>query len=411
MRILHLMPYSPVPPTFGGALRVYHLLRLLARNHDITLLTFGDAESKKELESCFGNQVKEIHFLEKPWTRKYKRIGQLYSLLGKHSFFYMMARHPEMQNKLNHLFDKNQYDIALTEFSHTASYEMNTDAVKIMDAHNVEYEIFRRMWLNAGSSLRKVYYKSEFKKFYHEEIAAIQRHNSILVTSVNDKNILDREVPEVPKYVIPNGVDAEYFTPTDEKREPNSLVFTGAMSYVPNYDGLVYFLDTIFPIIQKTIPDIKIYIVGNNPPKNLLSRASDNIVITGFVDDVRPYINRSSVYVVPLRMGSGTRLKVLEAMSMRIPIVTTSMGCEGINVVDNESVLIANEPESFAESVIKLLNNKNLRQTLTENGFELMKSKYEWSVIGNDLERTLQTLVNNKNKYLKYSSSNFANRI
>ncbi|MBA4313286.1 MAG: hypothetical protein C0417_11730 [Chlorobiaceae bacterium] len=411
MRILHLMPYSPVPPTFGGALRVYHLLRLLARNHELTVLTFGNAQNKIELESHFGNQVKNIHFIEKHWTRKYKRIGQLYSLLGRHSFYYMMARHNQMQQKLDELFDRNKFDIALTEFPHTASYEMNTDAVKIMDAHNVEYEIFRRMWLNARSPLRQLYYKSEYKKFYHEEMIAIRRQNSILVTSVNDKNILDREVPEVPKYVIPNGVDAEYFTPTDEKREPNSLVFTGTMSYVPNYDGLVYFLDTIFPIIQKTIPDIKIYIVGNNPPKNLLSRASNNIVITGFVDDVRPYINRSSVYVVPLRMGSGTRLKVLEAMSMRIPIVTTSMGCEGINVVDNESVLIANEPESFAESVIKLLNNKNLRQTLTENGFELMKSKYEWSVIGNDLERTLQTLVNNKNKYLKYSSSNFANRI
>jgi glycosyltransferase involved in cell wall biosynthesis len=403
MKILHLMPYSPVPPNFGGALRVYHILRLLARNHEITVLTFGNAQNKKELESHFGDRVKDIHVIEKPWTRKYKRIGQLYSLLSKHSFFYMMARHSLMQNKLDELCDNNKYDITLTEFSHTASYEMKTDAVKIMDAHNVEYEIFRRMWLNAHSPLRQFYYKNEYKKFYHEEMIAIRRHNSILVTSENDKNILDQEVPEVQKHVIPNGVDAGYFTPTNEKREPHSLVFTGAMSYIPNSDGMIHFLDTTFPLIQKAIPDIKLYIVGNHPPKTLINRASHNVIVTGFVDDVRPFIDRSSAYIVPLRMGSGTRLKVLEAMAMRIPIVTTSMGCEGIDVVDNESVLIGYEPQTFAESVIKLLNNKSLQRTLTDNGFELMKSHYEWSVIGDKLEHTLHTLVSNKKNKLEFA--------
>jgi glycosyltransferase involved in cell wall biosynthesis len=315
----------------------------------------------------------------------------------------MMARHSQMQNKLDELCDNNKYDITLTEFSHTASYEMKTDAVKIMDAHNVEYEIFRRMWLNAHSPLRQFYYKNEYKKFYHEEIIAIRRHNSILVTSENDKKILDQEVPEIQKHVIPNGVDAEYFTPTNEKREPHSLVFTGAMSYVPNYDGIIYFLDTTFPLIQKAIPDIKLYIVGSRPPKNLINRASHNVIITGLVDDVRPFINRSSAYIVPLRMGSGTRLKVLEAMAMRIPIVTTSMGCEGIDVVDNESVLIGNEPLTFADSVIKLLSNKSLQRTLIDNGFELMKSQYEWSVIGDKLEHTLHALVSNKKNNLEFA--------
>lgn len=392
------MPYTPVPPTFGGALRVFHILRLLLRKHEVTVLTFGDQNDEKELQLYFNNAIKDIHIMDKPWVRANKRFGQLYSLFSSHSFFYMMARDKKMQNKLEELLSKNKYDIILTEFSHTASYDMNSSAVKIMDAHNVEHEIFKKMWLNAKSPLRRFYYKTEFKKFYREEIVALKRHDAIFTTSMNDKNILDQEVPEISKFVIPNGVEADYFRPSGETPEPFSLVFTGAMSYVPNYDGILHFLNTTFPLILKSIPNAKLYVVGNNPPPVLLKRSADNVIITGFVEDVRPYIKRSSVYIVPLRMGSGTRLKVLEAMSMKIPIVTTSMGSEGINVVDGKSALIADNPRSFADAVINLLRNKNLRDTLIENGFNLMKSEYEWTVIGDNLEQILNSLLNNKQK-------------
>jgi glycosyltransferase involved in cell wall biosynthesis len=167
------------------------------------------------------------------------------------------------------------------------------------------------------------------------------------------------------------------------------------MGYVPNYEGIIWFLDNIFPLIRKEIPNIKIYIVGKNPPQKLRKRATGNIIVTGFVKDVRPYVWRSSVYVVPLRMGGGTRLKVLEALAMKKPVVTTSIGCEGIDVTNDETVLKADNPEAFADSVIKLIGRKELRDRLSQNGHELIHSKYRWDAIGNQIEEAYSKLIQN----------------
>ncbi|MBI1806210.1 MAG: glycosyltransferase [Ignavibacteria bacterium] len=392
MKILFTLPYVPVPATFGGAMRVFHLMKLVSQRHDVSIITYGWPEEEFNLRDQLGSQVKSIHVVSRHWPRKLRRIAQLYSLFGKHSFFYMLARSKEMQTRIDQVLSHNDFDIVQTEFAHMASFDLKTNGVKILDSHNVEYDNFRRMWLNSNSPLRRLHYRSEYKKFYREELDACTNYDALFVTSARDKAILDADIPSISKYIVPNGVDAKYFTPSLETPEPYSIVFTGAMSYVPNYDGMTYFLDNIFPLILKKIPEARVYIVGSRPPKHLTQRASTNVIVTGFVDDVRPYVWRSSVYIVPLRMGSGTRLKVLEAMAMRKPIVTTSIGCEGIDVVNGESALIADEPHSFAESVVKILHDNALRQKLIRNGYDLMRSRYEWSVIGDVLEELYQSL-------------------
>ena len=184
-----------------------------------------------------------------------------------------------------------------------------------------------------------------------------------------------------------------YFIPSDLSPEPASLVFTGMMAYVPNSDGMLYFLDEIFPLIQKSVPHAKIYIVGNNPPRALQQRASESVIVTGFVDDVRPYVWRSSVYVVPLRMGGGTRLKVLEAMAMKKPIVTTAIGCEGIDLRNGESALVLDQPQMFASAVVELLGSPSLRERLTTNGYELVRSRYQWDMIVREADRIYHSLL------------------
>jgi glycosyltransferase involved in cell wall biosynthesis len=246
---------------------------------------------------------------------------------------------------------------------------------------------------NTLSPIRKFYYNQQYIKIRREEIDTCRKHDAIFVTSAMDKACFDRDIPSVPKYIIPNGVDTGYFQPFTSPPEPHSLVFTGMMAYVPNYDGMLYFLDNIFPLIQREVPDVKIYIVGSRPPRKLMNRASENIVITGFVEDVRPYVSRASVYVVPLRMGGGTRLKVLEAMAMKKPIVTTSIGCEGIDVGHNESVLIADDPQDFAEQVIQLFRTSALTHTLVRNGYDLVRTRYDWGIIGNQVDAAYQSLI------------------
>lgn len=396
MKILHIMPYSPVPPNFGGALRTYNILQRISKHHEVTLLLFGSKQDEQNLRNEFGGAVRNIYVMPEPWQRTYKRIAQLYSTVHIHSYFHMLAVNAAMQKKINQLLSAEQYDIVQTEFSHMSNYTLHTSAVKILDAHNVEYDNFRRMSVNDHRPLRKFHYFLEYKKLQREEINGCGKQDALFVTSERDKAVFEKDLPGVPKFVVPNGVDSGFFTAGDEQREPFSLVFTGMMAYVPNYDGILYFLDEIFPLILKKIPEAKIYIVGNRPPAHLTARASSKVIVTGYVDDVRPYIRKASVYVVPLRMGSGTRLKIAEALSMKIPIVTTSIGCEGINITSGENALIADDPASFAESVISLFKNPSLQRKLTVNGYELMKTTYDWSVISDKVLSYYAMLVNSK---------------
>jgi glycosyltransferase involved in cell wall biosynthesis len=393
MKILHLMPYSPEPTISGGTLRIHHLLKHLAMRHDVTVACFGDPGTSSLIGSAFQSKLEGVHVVPYPWVGRYRRLGQAYAHFTKFSFLQSIFISNEMQATINRLLDRRSFDVVQTEFCMMAAFRVGTDAVRILDAHNVEYDNFSRWAENARSWLRKYHYRRESRKLLHEELEAYRRQDAIFVTSERDRAILSASVPDVPKFLVPNGVDTSYFRPAQTPSEPYSLVFTGMMGYVPNYDGMLYFLDEIFPLIQRAIPEARIYIVGNKPPRVLLNRAAPNVVITGYVEDVRPYVWRSSVYVVPLRMGGGTRLKVMEAMAMKKPIVSTNIGCEGIDVKNGESVLIADRPEEFAASVVELLSNSALRGRLIEKSCELARSKYEWNVIGEQVERFIRKLT------------------
>lgn len=398
MKLLHLIPYIPSPPTFGGALRIYNLIKQNSLHHDLTIAGYIGNGNLKTMEKDFPHLKNKMHFISNPNKTTNKRLMQVQSLFSKHSNWYRNTFSNEMQILLNRLTDKHDFDLVQVEFPPLCQFDLNTDSTKIMDAHNVEYDNFYRMYKLEKSLPRKYFYKREYEKFFKEEIKLASHKDAIFTTSERDKNIFLRQLPEKPIHVIPNGVDTDFFAPSDVSPEPNSLVFTGMIGYVPNSNGILYFIESILPIIQKQIPDIKLYIVGKKPPQSVLNKASDNIIVTGFVDDVRPYIHRSSVYIVPLKMGGGTRLKVLEALSMKKPVVTTSIGCEGIDVVHNEHVIIADKEKAFAESVIKLLKDRAEAKRLSDNGYELVSNYYEWKAIGKKIESAFQSLINTKDK-------------
>lgn len=398
MKILHLFPYAPIPPNFGGALRIYNLIKQMSKYHKLTLLTFGNERVKNLLASNFNNGIDSIQVCTiKPWYRvsKLKRFAQFFTVFSNKSFFTSIVQHKEMQNLIDKIIDNNYYDIVQFEFPHMANYDIKTDALKILDAHNVEYRIFYLQHKYAQSWFRKQFYYIEYKKLYAEEIAVCRKQDAILVTSENDANIFNQEIPEIPKYIIPNGVDTNYFTPTNTSPEPKTLVFTGTLQYIPNYDAMHYFIDDILPIIKKSIPDIKLNIVGKNPPKNLIKKSSDNIKITGYVDDVRPYVQNATLFIVPLRMGSGTRLKILEAFAMKKPVISTTIGAEGLNLINGEHALIADKPEEFAEQVIRLLKDISLQKKLVTNSYELVKTIYDWDIIGKRLNTVYENIISN----------------
>ncbi len=397
MKILHVTPYSPVPPTFGAALRMYHILRGLAQLHEVTFVTFGTKKDLEGLRSAFGDSLDSIHVVPPNFlARRHPWLRLLAAFRRSESFYTQYTNGTEMQAVLDRLYENSHYDFTIVEFPHMGKFKFGADTISILDEHNVEYSNFERMYKNIHSPARKLLYFREHKKTYQEELKACKSVDAIFTTSINDSQILDREVPRKPKYVIPNGVDTGYFVPSKAEPEPYSMVFTGTMDYVPNQDGVLYFLDEIFPLIKQVLPQSKVYIVGKNPPKAITRRANVDTIVTGFVEDVRPYTWKASVYVVPLRMGSGTRLKILEGLAMKKPIVSTSIGCEGIEVRNGTDLVVADSPAKFAAEVVDLFLNRVRAISLGENGYELVKSRYDWSAVVSKMDDALTSLYKKK---------------
>lgn len=396
MKILYLLPYNPVPPTFGGAIRIYHILNSLAQTHDVTVAGFGDQEDRKSITEEFPGLRNKIHLVDRPNGRFHIAKSYIHSLISGHSHWYCQLQSEELQSLINELVEENDFDIIHSEFPVLAGYDFNTNAVRILDSHNVEYDNFQRMAEGRINLFRKLYYWLESRKFYREEIKTVSRQDAVLVPSRRDAVLYDADVPHVPKYIIPNGVDLDYFERGNVSPEPYSMVFVGMMKYLPNEDAMNFFLDEIFPRIREKIPKAKIYIVGSNPDSSLKSRQNKNIEVTGFVDDVRPYIDRSSVYVVPLRMGGGTRLKILEAMAMQKPVVTTNIGCEGLGLENKNTALIADDPDEFADSVVELLRNRELASRLRIKANKLVRKKFSWDTVGSRLQEVYFKLIEKK---------------
>lgn len=394
MKILYLLPYSPVEPTFGGALRIFHILNHLCKNYDVTVAGFCTLSEAEALISEFPSLKGKLYFVDPTAKLNRRRSYLIKSLFSRHSHWYLLTRSKKFQRLLNELLSREDFDIIQSEFPIMAMFNLKSRALKVLDAHNVEYDNFRRM-SKISNPFKKFYYNLESRKFFKEEIRACNQQDAIFTTSQRDADLLNEHTDSIPKYVIANGVDVDHLQSGNSETESNSLVFVGMMKYVPNYDGMHYFLDEIFEKIRSEIPDCKIYIVGSKPPKSIKERAGENIIVTGFVEDIRPYVQKASVYVVPLRMGSGTRLKILEAFAMEKAVVTTSIGCEGLNVENEEHVLIADEPEKFADSVIELLRNKKQRKCLEKNGKKLAENVYDWKIIGKDIDKAFESLLSN----------------
>jgi len=399
MNILNILPYCPVPPTFGGALRVYHLLKQMTRFHSVSVIVYGVRSDEYVIRNAFPG-LGRIIIVPPPhsWKGIKKRLSQVLSVISYRSGAYYYFYSEQMQRAIDFTLAKDQFDLIQTEAHIMGWFELQSKAVKILDAQNVEYDTFRRMSNTTNSPIRKAYYRLEAAKCRREEIEICSRQDAMFVTSPRDKSILDADVPGIPKFIIPNGVDTSYFFPRRETEEPHSLVFTGSMNYPPNSDAIIFFIDRIFPKIMGEFPDVKLYVVGNAPPISLRRRNSESVVITGYVDDVRPYIERASVYVVPLLSGGGTRLKVLEALAMKKGIVTTTIGCEGIDLNNHESLIIADGPDEFADAVIQLLRNAALRRRLATSGNELVRARYDWNVIGETLNSVYSSFSSGVNK-------------
>jgi polysaccharide biosynthesis protein PslH len=390
MNLLVLTPYIPYPPSFGGSVRIYHLIRQLSRRHQVHLLSFREevgAGDPKGLEP-FCRTVTLI-----PRRVGDKRLQQMASLLSPRSFQWRFHYSRPMQAALDRVVKEQSIDLILVEFSQMAGFRFPAGVPVVLDEHNVEFDLLERMAARESGTFRRLFNRIEAAKFRREELTAAKHAALTLVTSDRDGELLDSYCPGLKTAVITNGVDCDHFTRPAGPRNADTAVFVGATHYFPNEDGVLFFLCDIHEKIREARPAFKFTVVGGNPPPSITSHRSDSVEVTGFVKDVRPYMWTASLFVVPLRMGGGTRFKIVEAMAAGVPVVSTRLGAEGIPASDGRELLLADDPAHFAKAVDRVLSAPQLAESLSQAGLAFVRRHFDWSVIGDKLDEALEAVV------------------
>lgn len=406
MKILFVTPFLPTPPRFGAERRLDALARELARKHEVSLLWFNfDNALAPGSVAATRSYCREL--FETPVLRRneaaHKRAAQLKSLLTQHSFEHVRAvGRADFQAALDDVLRRERFDVVQFESASLAAFEFaNSHAAPlfVLDEHNIEYELAQRMASASPGRARALYNALNWRKLRREERAAWRRFDGICLTSERDRQTLLADFGAGRTAVVPNGVDAEAFARAPSPGQPDLLLFFGALNYFPNQDGLLYFIDRVLPLIRQRRPGVRLQIVGPSAPASLRSRRDEGVDLVGLVDDLAPYLERAAAVVVPLRMGGGTRLKLLEALAASKAVVSTRMGAEGIPAIDGQHLLLADDPATFAGQVTRLLEDSAFAQRLGSEGRQLVSASFTWPRIVAGLERFYQELSTARDRY------------
>jgi glycosyltransferase involved in cell wall biosynthesis len=321
-------------------------------------------------------------------SRTRKRLLQGASLGSPHSHQWLSHSEKAFRAALEQML-VHRYDVVHFELAPMAGYATahgrSHDARPLLclDEHNIEYDIVTRTADAASSTLRRAYSAIEWRKVRREERHAWSHLDGCTLTSARDQEMLLADEPAARTAVVPNGVDLEFFRPSHGGLQvgadgPRTLLFFGAIDYYPNTDAVLFFLRDVLPRLTARYPQLRLCVVGRKPPESIVAQRGANVEVTGVVEDVRPWIDRADVVIVPLRIGGGTRLKILEAMGMGKAIVSTTLGAEGLDVVPDRDLLVANDAESFVDQVGRLLDDPALGRRIGASARELVVSRYSW---------------------------------
>ncbi|MBA3356870.1 MAG: glycosyltransferase [Pyrinomonadaceae bacterium] len=385
MRILWLKTELLHPIDKGGKIRTYNMLRELKREHHITYLTLDDGTSDKNARARADEYCDQLICV--PHQQREKFTARFYyevalNLLSSLPYAIKKYESKKMRSAIAEQMNFDLPDVLVCDFLTPAlNIPKSLPCPAVLFQHNVEAMIWKRHYEVQTNPAKRAYLYGQWRKMEHFERRTCRRFDCVVAVSYEDREMMKKEYDLKQVYDVPTGVDTEYFRDSGrEPRDPHNLVFTGSMDWLPNEDAIRYFTEEILPLVQKAVPDVTLTVVGRNPFPTLmeLSKREPSIVVTGRVDDVRPYIERAAVYVVPLRIGGGTRLKIYEAMAMEKAIVSTTIGAEGLPVRGGADLLLADTVEAFAEAVVKILNNEGLARRLGQQAASGVKENFGW---------------------------------
>jgi len=398
MRILWVKMNGLWPANTGGRVRSLQILSALSRRHRVTLVTTHGSDDdpsglSRELRGCYRIHSFPFAVPKKGDARFPLTVAR--SWLSKDPVDLWKWRVSEIRELVKHLVDDDTVDVCVSDFLFAAANVPLRDRIPVvLFEHNVEYLIWKRLATLESNPWRRALFEVEWRKLRRQERAICRKADLTIAVSNEDRERLVALAPGARVTSIPTGVDTNYFRPTNTLEIPGRLVFTGSMDWQPNEDAVTYFVDRILPRIRHEVPTVSFAIVGRRPNarvKALAERAG--VLVTGTVDDVRSYIAQAAVYVVPLRAGGGTRLKIFEALAMQKPVVSTTVGAEGLALKPGEEFIAADDPERFAGEVVALIKDPIRRHVLGRAGRTLVEARYSWSHIAQAFEAACEQVV------------------
>jgi polysaccharide biosynthesis protein PslH len=414
MRILWLKSDLLLPLDKGGKLRTWHLMRHLARRHQITYLAFADPET--DPADVAGMRSVAANVITVPRTDVPKGSLRFYMEAAARlpdPLPYAVAKYRSRPYAaaVRACLEQQPFDLIVCDFLVPAvNLPRQLPCPAVIFTHNVESEIWRRHTETQTSTFVRLLYRSQYRRMLRFEGRTLERFAAILAVSDADRSTFARIYPAAancPVHVIPTGVDTKYFAPGPSELDSRHLVFTGSMDWLPNEDAMSYFCRDILPRARAEEPGVTLSIVGRAPTPAVRALAADaGVVVTGRVEDVRPEMRRAAVYVVPLRIGGGTRLKIFEAMAMGKAVVSTTVGAEGLPVVDGRHAVLADTAADFASAIVNLLRNPERRARLEAAARALVVERYDWSAVSAVLESELIAIVEKERIRLKPDLTN-----
>ena len=379
-KILFLTTELPYPLDSGGKIRTYNMLEGLSDKFNIDVICFSEKENINYEIEKLKRICRDIQVVRKIYTNKKSKItlikNLLKSIILNKPFIITKFSDNSYKKIVKVKLESNKYSKIIVDHLQVAQF-INEDLMKkaILSEHNCEYLILKRMYEETNNIIKKMYLKCEYEKLKKYEKKVCKHINKVILLSEEDKKALvDSDYNGENVHLIPISVDTEYVkTRKNIKARKNNILFMGTMSWLPNEQGILWFLENVWSKLQED--GYKLYIVGKNPSNEIIKYKSSSVIVTGYVDDINEYIEKCDFCIVPLFIGGGMRVKILESMAKKIPTISTTVGAEGISVKDGINILIANTPDEFIAK-IKELDNDELYNSIIENASKIIYEKY-----------------------------------